>query len=116
MQRTVRAAGSAAALIFAAASASFAAPSIASEAQTAPAIHYSEHAGASIDASDLGLNGADAPAPQSIQLASTPDLSVPVATHAVAEAVPVTAPPVAAEAEDEPAPQVRRSLAERVRE
>jgi spore germination cell wall hydrolase CwlJ-like protein len=69
-----------------------------------------------MDASDLGLNGADAPAPRPIRLASTPDLPVPVATHAVAEAVPVAAPSVPSEEEDETDAPGRRSLQELVRE
>lgn len=82
MRRTFRAAAFAAAAVSFGAASAVAVPSIASEGETAPALHYTAHAAAGLDTGDLGLNELEAPA----QLAHDVDFSTPVANHALAEA------------------------------
>jgi spore germination cell wall hydrolase CwlJ-like protein len=60
MNRTVRAAGLAAAAVAFAAAATFSAPSMAGEAAFTPEIHFSAHGQASLDDVDQALNGVDA--------------------------------------------------------
>lgn len=95
-----RVAAFAAAAVMFGAAAAFADPSVASEADTAPAVHYAAHAVAAADVGVLGLNDIAAEG----QLAHDVDFSTPVANHAVAEV-----------AEEQPAPAAeRRPLAELV--
>ena len=84
MRRLSRAAAlTAAALTFCAAG-GLAGPSIASQANSAPAVSYTAHAGAPLTAESLGLNDLnDAAQPTSALEAQTP-----VATHAIAPAFP----------------------------
>ena len=60
MNRTVRAAGLAAAAVAFAATATFSAPSIAGEAALTPEIHFSAHGEASLEDVDQALNGVEA--------------------------------------------------------
>lgn len=84
--------------------AGLAGPSLASEADTAPTVPYGEHAVSTLTADNLGLNDLQDPvvAPQD------PAAVLPVATHAMAPALPAPADPVEAPAAE------RRSLAELV--
>ncbi len=103
MRRIFRAAAwTAAALTFSTAG-GLAGPSIASQANGAPAL-YADHAGSTLTAETLGLNDLQDPAP----LAEV-EVSAPVATHAIAPAAPQS---ILDEAE--PAERAGRSLAELV--
>jgi N-acetylmuramoyl-L-alanine amidase len=63
---------------------SFVDPTIASEAPATPGISYTEHAAVAVPAMDLGLNPLEENAQPSIESES----AVPVATHAMAPALP----------------------------
>ena len=82
-----------------------AARSIASEAEAAPAVSYTAHAGSELTADNLGLNDLEDSAPVALK----GDTDVPVAVHAMAPALPTPAPVV-----DEPVERDNRSLAELV--
>jgi N-acetylmuramoyl-L-alanine amidase len=84
MRPTFRAAAlSAVALIFCAAG-GLSAPSFASQADSAPTASYTAHEGARLTAETLGLNDLTDPAPA----ADGFDAQAPVATHAIAPALP----------------------------
>jgi len=104
MRRTLRAAAWTAAAISFCTAGALAAPSFASPADSAPAISYTEHGGTTLTAANLGLNDLVDPMPE----ADGDELSAPVATHALAPALPETIPA------EEPAPRRNRSLAELV--
>jgi hypothetical protein len=94
---TLRTAAFAAATLSLCTVAGFTAPSIASEADAAPGISYIEHAGSDLNADNLGLNDLQDDGP-SIE----PALSgTPVATHAMAPALPAPAPAAVVEPSDE---------------
>lgn len=77
--------------------AGFTAPTFASESESGPSISYIEHAGTALSAETLGLNDLPEQAP-----ALDTELSlIPVATHAMAPALPAPAPAPAVEADDE---------------
>lgn len=102
MQRSLRAAAFAAAGVSFCAIAVFGGPSLASEAESAPAVSYTEHAGVTLQGDgDLGVN----PAAETAPAAPQPGADVPAATHAIA--------PAFSDDEDEGAPAERdgRSLA-----
>jgi spore germination cell wall hydrolase CwlJ-like protein len=108
MRRTVRAAAlSAAALIFCTAG-GLAAPSIAQQANAAPAVSYTGQQG-QLSAESLGLDAAADPATP----ADGFDAQVPVATHAIAPAAPQSLLDRQQDETDMSAPSVR-SLAELV--
>ncbi|MFN3943584.1 MAG: cell wall hydrolase [Allosphingosinicella sp.] len=87
MKRIKRAVGFTAAVVTLAIGATVA-PSLAYEAETAPAVHYIEHAAASFETpGEFGLNRAE----ENAQLAHDVDFSTPVAAHAVAEVEPAAA-------------------------
>jgi cell wall hydrolase len=104
MRRHLRAAAWTAAVLSICTAGALAGPSIAYEADPAPAISYTEHAGSRLTAANLGLNDLTDPAAE----APTGDPQAPVATHAVAPAVPETV------LDEEPAPRTERSLADLV--
>lgn len=106
MRFSLRAAAVAAAALSFGGAAAFTGPSLASEGEAAPAIHYTAHAAAAGHVADLGLDQIDAPA----QLSQDVDFSTPVANHALAEAAPAEAEPARA------AERAGRSLAELVRD
>lgn len=84
MRRVTRAAAlSAAALIFCTAG-GLAAPSIAQQANPAPAVSFADHQGSRLSAQSLGLDDAVDPATP----ADGFDAQVPVVTHAIAPAAP----------------------------
>lgn len=98
-----------------AASAVFAHPTFASEAQAEQVVPYTAHAGAAMEAGDLGIDRADQPA----QAAQDVNLSAPIISHAVAQVAPEPAPvaePGAATSPAEPAERDGRSLAQLVRD
>jgi len=68
-------------------------PSVASEADTTPTVSYVAHAASDLTAENLGLNDLTDPASQ---LPAQPEVSPPVATHAMAPAFPERAPDFAA--------------------
>lgn len=117
MQTFVRAAGSAAALFTLAVTASFAGPSFASEAETAPTISYAAHAAAAVETAEVATDSLEHPG----QLAHDIDFSNPIAAHAVANADPVPSPLDEASTAERAAPESGarrdgRSLAELVSE
>jgi spore germination cell wall hydrolase CwlJ-like protein len=115
MQRFVRAAGSAAVVLTMAASAAFADPTFASEAQVEQVVPYTAHAAATMAGGDLGIDSAGQPA----QLSQDANPSTPVISHAVAPIAPEPAPAAAAPAAPpaaEPAERDGRSLAQLVRD
>ena len=104
MRRHLRAAAWTAAVLGICTAGALAGPSIAYEADPAPAVSYTEHAGSRLTAANLGLNDLDDPAAE----APIGDAPAPVAGHAVAPAVPETV------LDEEPAPRAARSLADLV--
>ena len=97
MRFTIRAAAFAAGALSLCTAAGFTAPSIASEADAGPAVSYIEHAGVGLTAENLGLNDLQDDG-QSIE----PALSgTPVATHAMAPALPAPTPVPAVEPAEE---------------
>ena len=102
MRLSLRSAAFAAAATTFCAIAGFAAPSVASEAETVPAVPYTAHAASTLTAESLGLNDLQDPA-------AAPAAPAPVATHALAPALPQPAPTA-------PQPEARngRSLAQLV--
>ncbi len=104
MRRTVRAAAWTAAALSICTAGALAGPSIAFEADPAPAVSYTEHAGTRLTAANLGLNDLTDPAPE----AESADPAAPVATHAVAPVVPESF------LNEEPAPRSQRPLADLV--
>lgn len=109
MSRIKRAAVFSAAVVTLAISATVA-PTFASEAETAPAVHYIEHAAAtSFEVGDFGMN----PAGETAQLAHDVDFSTPVAAHAVAEVEPAV---VRAQPRADGDERGRRTLAQLVRD
>ena len=111
MRRTVRAVALAAAAITVSTAGFFAGPSIASQAEAAPAVHYAEHAGAAPAGDDLGFDTTETRA----QLAHDVDFTTPVASHAVAE-LDTSPSPTAMSPAEEPEERNGRSLNELVRE
>lgn len=105
MRNSLRVAALAAAAISLCTAGAFTGPLFASEADTAPVVPYMAHAGSELTVDNLGLNDLDDPAP----IALKGDADVPVATHAIAPALPAPAPVV-----DEPLERDNRSLAELV--
>jgi N-acetylmuramoyl-L-alanine amidase len=108
MRRLSRAAAlSAAALMFCAAG-GLAGPSVASQADSAPALSYTAHEGARLTAETLGLNDlTDAPRPIPALEAQSP-----VVTHAIAPAFPE--PATESDDEDRSSGRDRRSLSQLV--
>ena len=83
MRVSFRAAALSAAAFSFAAAVGFAAPSLASEADSAPAVPYIEHANVAVQGDELGLNAVDDQAQ-----AETVEPNAPVAVHAMAPALP----------------------------
>jgi hypothetical protein len=109
MRRATRAAAlSAAALIFCTAG-GLAGPSIAQQANAAPAVSYTGHEATSLSADSLGLNDAAAPAAP----ADGFDAQAPVVTHAIAPSLPQSVLDRQQDEDDMSAPR-SRSLAELV--
>ena len=93
MRFTLRAAALAAAALSLCTAAGFTAPTFASEAEGAPSTSYIEHAGTTLTAETLGLNDLSDDGP-----AIEPALStIPIATHAMAPALPAPVPAPAVE-------------------
>jgi len=84
MRRTHRAAAWTAVALSICAAAALAGPSIAQQADSGPAISYTEHGGTALTAANLGLNDLTDP----VDTAQGADAATPVATHAVAPSVP----------------------------
>jgi spore germination cell wall hydrolase CwlJ-like protein len=82
MNRIVRAAGLAAAAVALTATATFAAPSIGGQAETAPAIHYTAHAEAGLADVDAALNGVGADVAEPAE--KKPNLFAQLWNHATA--------------------------------
>ena len=105
MRVSFRVAALSAAAITICTAAGFAAPSMASEAESAPAISYTEHASVVLQSAELGLNAEEEQAqPEPF------DTTAPIAVHAMAPALPA---PAAEEAEES---AERRSLSELVQD
>lgn len=104
MRRSVRAAAWTAAALSICTAGALAGPSIAYEADPAPAISYTEHAGSRLTAANLGLNDLADPAPE----AERADPEAPVVSHAVAPSVPESF------LDEEQTPRRERSLADLV--
>lgn len=81
MRSNIRVAGITAAALLFGLVAAVAPPTLAAEAETAPAVHYIQHASASLDTGALGLNRLE----DGASLAHDVHFSNPVAAHAVAE-------------------------------
>jgi len=108
MQRTFRAAALTAAALTLCAAGGLSAPSIASQSDAVPAASYTDHEGARLTAESLGLNDLADP----IVPAQGFDAQAPIATHALAPALPQS---ILDDQGEEAAPRrERRSLAELV--
>lgn len=109
MQRLTRAAALTAAALTLCAAGGLAGPSIASQADTAPAASYTDHEGARPSAETFGLNDpADAAQP-----APGFEAQTPVVTHAIAPAFPQATPDSDDDA-DQPSERGHRSLSQLV--
>lgn len=84
MRRTLRAAAWTAAALCICTAGALAGPSIAQRADPAPISSYAEHAGTQLTAANLGLNDLSDPAGAN----DSADAATPVATHALAPALP----------------------------
>jgi N-acetylmuramoyl-L-alanine amidase len=105
MRRTLRAAAWTAVAITICTAGALAAPSVASQADTAPTVSYTEHGGTALSAANLGLNDLSDPADP----AEGADLAAPVVSHAIAPALPETIL-----SEDAPEARVARPLGQLV--
>jgi spore germination cell wall hydrolase CwlJ-like protein len=104
MRRTFRAAAWTAAALTLCTAGALAGPSIAAQADTAPSAPYTEHSATALTVANLGLNDLQDP----VRSGEDGDLSVPVATHAIAPAAPEN------NLGDEPDERAGRSLSELV--
>lgn len=105
MRLSFRSAALAAAATSFCAIAGFAAPSLASEAETVPTVPYTAHAASTLSAESLGLNELQDP----VRPAASAIAPAPVATHAMAPALPEPAP-----AQPQPEERNGRSLSQLV--
>ena len=105
MRRTLRAAAWSAAAISICTAGALAGPSIAQKGDSAPTVSYIDHGGTQLTAANLGLNDLTDP----VETAEGADAATPVATHAVAPALPETIL-----GQDAPDARPDRSLAELV--
>ena len=108
MRHAFRAAAFAAGAFCLWSAAAFTGPSIASEGVATSVVSYLDHAGSALTADSLGLNDLQDPAPAGAGAAG------PIATHALAPALPAPVP--AADADEAPEERDGRSLADLVRD